>query len=351
MAFNPDREDYDRMVLRFTESLKGRDLGDDEVEREVASFGRLYSGERDSLPQTDMERAFHLVAGAASIIDYQLPFASDTEAPALIKRADDLLHEAIALDPHCHDAHRMLAAAEYSSYESYYQFLKDECDSVCDACCSRAKAVREGGELGAFVKRLEMRPAIRLLATLASKAVICGHNREAIKWYERALELDPLDEADVRFAAAIAYAKLEDEAGLETLARRSRSLGVDRPHDHDDAWILIARMALAYKRRDYPAALAALKNVIKVYPNAAFCIIAMHELPDGVYSRLFVEPFSEDELILAISECTVLFQEGVDRDARGSLGAWAIRCARELDPAAAKRIDREIEGGEANGRP
>ena len=351
MAFNPDREDYDRMVLRFMESLKGRDLSDDDVEREVASFGRLYSNERDTLPQSDVERAFHLVAGAASIIDYQLPFASDTEAPTLIKRADDLLHEAIALDPHCHDARRMLAAAEYPSYEGYYQLLKDECDSVCDVCSRRAEEVREKGELGTFITRLEMRPAIRHLATLASKAVICGHNREAIRWYERALELDPLDEADVRFTAAIAYAKLEDESGLESLARAARSLGVERPHDHDDAWILIARMALAYKRRDYPAALAALKNVIKVYPNAAFCIIAMHELPDGVYSRLFVEPFSEDELILAVSECTVLFQEGVDRDARGSLGAWAIRCARELDPAAAKRFDREIERGEADGRP
>ena len=104
--------------------------------------------------------------------------------------------------------------------------------------------------------------------------------------------------------------------------------------------MLISRMAIAYKQRDLTAARTVLKHIIKVYPNAALTLIAMHELPDGVFARLYVEPFSEDELIMAVSECTVLFQEGVDREGHGSLGAWAIRCARELDPSAAEYFDR-----------
>lgn len=342
MAFNPDREDYDRMVVRFMEDLRDRNVDDLDIEQEVASFGRRYAQERDSLPQTDVERAFHLVATATSIIDYELPFADDDTADQLVKQASNLLDEALALDPNCFDARRMKAAATAPTFEAHYVLLKQACDATCDACLAEAKAaVKEmGGEIGNLVARIALRPAVRLLATLASKAVICGHNHEAIKWYKRALELDPLDEGDIRFTAAIAYAKLEDEEGLEQLARDSRALGVGRPHDEDDAWVLISRMAIAYKQRDLTAARTVLKHIIKVYPNAALTLIAMHELPDGVFARLYVEPFSEDELIMAVSECTVLFQEGVDREGHGSLGAWAIRCARELDPSAADFYSR-----------
>ena len=342
MAFNPDREDYDRMVVRFMEDLRDRNVDDLDIEQEVASFGRRYAQERDSLPQTDVERAFHLVATATSIIDYELPFADDDTADQLVKQASNLLDEALALDPNCFDARRMKAAATAPTFEAHYVLLKQAYDATCDACLAEAKAaVKEmGGEIGNLVARIALRPAVRLLATLASKAVICGHNHEAIKWYKRALELDPLDEGDIRFTAAIAYAKLEDEEGLEQLARDSRALGVGRPHDEDDAWVLISRMAIAYKQRDLTAARTVLKHIIKVYPNAALTLIAMHELPDGVFARLYVEPFSEDELIMAVSECTVLFQEGVDREGHGSLGAWAIRCARELDPSAAEYFDR-----------
>ncbi|MBQ1839823.1 MAG: hypothetical protein II128_00615, partial [Atopobiaceae bacterium] len=47
--------------------------------------------------------------------------------------------------------------------------------------------------------------------------------------------------------------------------------------------------------------------------------------PDGVFARLAVAPFSEDELILAISEGTVLLQEGRDDAGRGVLGTWIVR--------------------------
>jgi hypothetical protein len=70
----------------------------------------------------------------------------------------------------------------------------------------------------------------------------------------------------------------------------------------------------------------------------------MSELPDGVFSRLAVPPFSEDELILAVSEATVLFQEGRDQEGRGSFGSWAARCAREIDPADVAALDREATG-------
>ncbi|MBP3883810.1 MAG: response regulator receiver protein [Olsenella sp.] len=346
MAFNPSREDYERLSLRFVLSFDERGLGQSDIAHEVASFGRRFAQDRDGLPQTDEDRAFHLVSIATTTIDYELPFADDQQAQELIERGHGLLDEALQLDPKNFDALRMKRAAEIASFEGYYDFLREREEEVRARCteAARAAGARDAGERSALEADLAMRPCLRWLATLASKAIICGRNREALRWCEQALQLDPTDAADVRFTAAIAHAKLEDEQGLEQLIRRSRKLGAGQRHDVDDAWTQIAQTSLAYKRHDMVTAKRLLRQLIKSYPHGAATLAAMRELPDGVFSRLAVPPFSEDELILAVSEATVLFQEGRDHRGRGSLGSWVERCAREIDPADVAALDREGMG-------
>jgi tetratricopeptide (TPR) repeat protein len=346
MAFNPSQEDYERLSLRFVISLDTQGLDQSDVAHVVASFGRRFAQEHDKLPQTDEDRAFHLVSLATTTIDYELPFADDQEARGLIERGHGLLDEALQLDPNNYDALRMKRAAEIASFDGYYEFLQEREEEVRARCteAARAAVAEDAGERSTLEADLAMRPCLRWLATLASKAIICGRNHEALRWCEQALRLDPTDAADVRFTAAIAYAKLEDEQGLEQLVRRTRKLGTDRRHDVDDAWTQIAQVSLAYKRHDMVTARRLLRQLIKSYPHGAATLVAMSELPDGVFSRLAVPPFSEDELILAVSEGTVLFQEGRDQRGRGSLGSWVERCAREIDPADVAALDREATG-------
>ena len=84
MAFDPKREDYQRLALRFAHEL---DAGDPMIAaRSFASFGRRFAQDRDSLPQSDSDRAFHLVTLATDLIDYQLPFASDEQATSIVSR-------------------------------------------------------------------------------------------------------------------------------------------------------------------------------------------------------------------------------------------------------------------------
>ncbi|MBR3234901.1 MAG: response regulator receiver protein [Atopobiaceae bacterium] len=321
MSYDPHREDYQRLGLRFARSLDGADPI--AATRAFASFGRRFSQNRDSLPQSDADRAFHLVAEATTLIDYELPFADDIQAEQLIDQGHRLLDEALALDAKCHDAIRMKAAAESSSFESYYDFLAQSAGDVRAACEeARAQACDESPERALLEADIAMRPYYRWLATQAGKAVICGRNREAIRLGEQLLELDPLDSADVRFTCAIAYAKLEDEAGLERFAARTKPLtraGID------DAWMQLSRISLAHKRHDLGEARHLLRNLISAYPHATAALASQKELPDGVFARLAVAPFSEDELILAISEGTVLLQEGRDDSGRGVLGTWVAR--------------------------
>ena len=322
MAYDAHREDYQRLGLRFARSLDGRDpLA---ATRAFATFGRRFSQDRDSLPQSDADRAFHLVAEATTLIDYELPFADDPHAEELIDQGHRLLDEAIALDPRCFDAIRMKSAADCPSFEGYYDYLAGQAEDVRKACeeVRSQAAADDSAERAALEADIAMRPYYRWLATLASKAVICGRNREAIRLSEQLLELDPLDASDVRFTCAIAYAKLEDDAGLERFAARTKPL---MRANTEDAWMQLSRLALAHKRHDLGEARRCLRQLQDCYPQASLTLSSQKELPDGVFARLAVPPFSEDELVLAVSEGTVLLQEGRDDAGRGVLGTWIVR--------------------------
>lgn len=323
MAFDAKWEDYQRIALRFARSLQ--DMDPSAAAREFVSFGRRYAQDRDSLPQTDADRAFHLVSEAVTLIDYQLPFSTDEEAETIIPRAHRLLEEALGLDPHCYDAARMSVAATCPSFESYYDYLC-ETEPEVRAYCEEARnaALLSGSDERATEEAaIALHPHLRWLAALASKALICGRNREALRFCEEAFRLDPADTADVRFTAALAHAKLEDEQGLDQLEARCRKL--PHPYGIDDAWMLLARLSLAERRLNHPLARQILAHIAELYPNAAVTLARQKELPDGVFARLALPPFSEDELIVATSEATVLTQEGRDSLGRGTLGTWLLQ--------------------------
>ena len=71
-----------------------------------------------------------------------------------------------------------------------------------------------------------------------------------------------------------------------------------------------------------------------------------------MFARLAMPPFSEDELILAVSECTVLLQEGRDVSGHGAFGAWVRKEASLLVPEEDRAESLEIlaqgPGGDAD---
>lgn len=341
MAFDPRSEDYQRMGLRFARSLKGSDpFG---AARQMMSFGRRFQGMRDSLPQSDEDRAFHLVAEATDILDYQLPFAGDEYVSPMLAKSEHLLEEALELDPACHDARRMLESAHHPSFESYYHFLEEEAPGVL-ASCERIRdaAVEQSPPADAgLAADIAMRPYIRWMFTQTTKALICGRYRQCIRLGEELLELDPSDPSDVRYTLALAYAKLEDQTGLDSLMRRTRPLSLTRRTTNP--WYSLAQLSQAHKRRDRESAARIIRTMCSLFPHAAFTLYRQDELPDGVYSRLAIAPETEDELVLATSEATVLLQEGRDALGRGSLGSWIASFPTVVEAAETLRA-REAEG-------
>lgn len=321
MSIDPHFEDYQRLSVRFARDLDPRDpFG---AARAAADFARRYRSNRDSLPQTDADRAFHLVVKASDLIDYQLPFATDdSAAQKIILEARKCLNEALDLDPSCHDARRMLAAASSGSPTAYHRYLADNAAGVREACERDAASYElPEGDLKDVATLLAFRPYLRWIAIEASNALVCGRYRLGIRLANEALELDPSDPVGVRLTLAIAYAKLEDEETFASLYADARKAAGNGPLP-GAAWYSLARMALAFKREDRDAAEEEIRAIITAYPNAGTTLTRQDDLPDGIFCRICVAPGSEDELILATSEATVLLQEGFDANERGTLGSW-----------------------------
>ena len=347
MAHDSRREDYLRMSLRFALSLDGGDPA--RAAREFASFGRRLARDRDSLPQSDADRAFHLVSLATELLDYRLPFAGDSLAETLVSRGRALLDEALSLDPLCHDAARMRFSLDTPSAEERSRYLAERADEVRRSCEARRDRLCETLDevrrpLGASVA---MRPWWRWLADQAECSLICGRNREAAATAERLLASDPRDLSDARFTLAYALAKLEDAPALERLGERYPALA--SPRADDDAWILRARIALSHKACRLADARRLTERLLAAYPGCAAVLIRQMEVADGRFARIRVPAYGEDELIVAMSEGVVLLQEGMERTGKGVLGAWLARTASELDPDAARAVAGLADEG--NERP
>lgn len=339
---DPQFEDYQRLSTRFALSLDGNDPF--AAARAVTDFRRKFRTSRDSLPQTDADRAFHLVAKACDLIDYQLPFSTEEGGPDIIAEARKLLLEALELDEHCFDARRMLAAADSPSPNDYYRYLADNAREVRAYCeKERARLADEHGEgdMAAFAGELAMRPYLRWLAAQAMNALVCGRYRLCVQAGLAAREIDPTDPTGMCLSLALAYAKLEDEAALNELpGSNGKGRGC--------AWFLLARMALAFKREDRAAAEREVASILATYPNAGTTLSRQDDLPDGVFCRVNVGPLSEDELILATSESTVLLQEGYDLRERGTLGSWLASRPEVVEAAAREAaLDPTLRDGGA----
>lgn len=341
MAIDPHFEDFQRLGVRFALSAAASDPF--AAARAATDFSRRYRTNRDSLPQSDEDRAFHLVAKATDLVDYQLPFSNEESGPGIIAEARKLLQEALELDERCYDARRMLAAAESASPNDYHRYLADNASETRDFCKRKREHVMaeiDDDEMAEFAGSLAMRPYLRWLATHAMNALVCGRYRLCVKIALEALELDSTDPAGMRMSLALAYAKLEDAEALDVLCGSAKK-------GPGYAWFALARMALAFKQEDRAAAEREVSNILAAYPNAGTTLSRQDDLPDGIFCRINVEPLSEDELILATSESTVLLQEGFDLRERGTLGSW-LAGRPEVVEAAAREAALDptlLEGG------
>ena len=330
MAFDPVQEDCLRLILANMER-DGIQLLQDPLYIERATD--VFQKDPSPLIHTDHERSFHLVAKATELIDYRAPFAAtEAEAEEQANAAEAYLREAVELDPRNWDAQRMLATLQSSCDDELISYLLDHKQDVASDAAGLIEQASNPYE-AEFARDLGQRPHQRWIAALASRFLIAGQYRKALSYAEEGLAVSPTDLAGVRHTGMLAMAKLE--VAPEELQRyRTRHAAAyqitgqgpsRRGHTgghKPDAWSLIAQMSLAYRAFDFAGATTALRTLMRVYPHAEMPLYFQTEFPDGAFARVNVQPGSEDELVIALSEATPLLQEGMGTPDSASFALW-----------------------------
>lgn len=360
MAFDPIQEDCLRLILANMEREGVQMLKDP---RYIARASDAYRTDPSSLIRTDRERSFHLTCKAAELIDYRSPFAADElEAESQIATAENHLREAVDLDPGNWDARRMLASLQSESDDDLVAYLSKHRDEVAADARNLLENASNPYE-AEFARDLGQRPHLRWIASLASRLLIAGRYRQALSCAEEGLAANPLDPAGIRHTGMLALAKLEVEPDELTRYRTRHAAAYQETtqvtfrrggsNGHKpDAWSLIARMSLAYRSFDFAGATAELRSLMRVYPKAAQPLYFQTEFPEGVFSRVNVQPGSEDELVLALSEATPLLQEGMGTPDSASFALWVAGhdlVQRALDAQGAVEPRPQAHGNTAGG--
>ena len=249
MAFDPIQEDCLRLILELLRREHIYPLDNAAViERGMTQYQR----DPDALVKTDRDRSFHLVAKAAELADYRVPFLTDEDQ---INKEDDraeaILREAVELDPKNWDARRMLTAICANSNDEYVSYLLDNRAAV-EHDIEKLVESADNPYDEEYAQDLGKRPYLRWLAALSSRALIAGQYKLSLDAARDLLEIAPDDPADVRYTAMLALAKLEcDIADLKAFkAEHPRAFAAspiqsrrpDRSEPRQDAWSLLAQI-------------------------------------------------------------------------------------------------------------
>lgn len=331
MGFDVAQEDCLRLTLATMRRKRVFPLDNPQV---ISQCVDAYQQNPDDLIETDVDRSFHLVARATEALDYEFPFiADDAEAAQVLEDAKAMLTEACSLDPGNIDAERMITELTAPSTTDYLEYLNGRKPEVEARYRRLVDGVRDPYD-EEFVHGFDKRQVLRWLDAIATRSLLAGRYRMALDAAKEALELEPTDPGNSHYTAELAMAKLECTAEELAAFRREHALAyaaeqlfarlasTSSREPRANAWSLLADIAVAYHGFAYPEVSRLLVLLLHSYPHAAEALTYQIEFPLGVFSRIEVEPGSEDELLLALNEASVLLQEGVGDDTDGSLSVW-----------------------------
>lgn len=248
---------------------------------------------------TPEDAAFAEVVAAKEVFERAMleSEALDDEAYGMARaKALDTLRKscrhAMNTDPACVDARHMFIAAAPpgigSPDHAYAELLVAYRDSQAEL-----DAISEWPG-GLSWENVFLRPHARLLAALARHCVFCTRYRLAISWGEELIGLCPDDEPGIRHSMDIAYARLEDEDGLNRLDSHFGN--------ESTPWSLLSRAILLYRLERYSAARRALKGYVNLVKGGAYALLRPILLLPYLPDRPDCEPRSFEAAMQAIYE-------------------------------------------------
>ena len=164
------------------------------------------------------------------------------------------------------------------------------------------------------------RPRVRLLAAISRTCLDGARYRMAIRMADAALAASPSDPLGVHQTQALAYARLEDEAGLGALDARFS--------DRESAWSHLARLILLYKLNRLPAARRALRGYAGLCEGGAYALLRPTYVDTYLPDRPEVAPRSFQECMMAVREAEGIIADTPELIAWCQGQDWCVESAR-----------------------
>ena len=271
----------------------------------VEELTRSVREDPDAFVDDDEERAFALLVRAQTTLAQgraEDEFLSDDQYAAALEdrlaRLRATAEQALELDPSSPDAALL----------SILGTAADEVDTMLALRALDERLTAESpGALGGSGDRWEQpfaRPLLRVKAALARSAFGAASFSEARDVSLALLDLMPGDPLGLRFTAAMALARLEDEKGFDDLDVRFER--------HGNAWSNLARSLMLFKLDRLSAARRALNGYLRLNEGAAYALLRPVYIEPYLPDRPDAEPGSYWEAALAVHEADPIIVDAPD---------------------------------------
>lgn len=216
--------------------------------------------------------------------------------PSKMPQTHTLLERCYQCDPHCYDARTLDTLIMADTFEEAIEGL-EAMEGQAHDWCAQQSALYDDDVVDPW-DAVFMRPWMRIRSRKLDLLVQAACYRPALALAEEMLSQAPADGQGVRHTAALLYARLEDEEGLNDLDVRYGREG--------SCWMHLARSVLLYKLDRLDAAKRALNGLARLCPGAAYFLANPSYVPPYLPDRPVFKPGSADESLFATYEADYL---------------------------------------------
>lgn len=228
--------------------------------------------------------------------DY-LQMAEDADT---VEEAIKYAQKALKLDCYCLDAEMIIAQAKSDTIDDLKKNMEKVIQKGEKQLTERGISMEE--DAGHFYGILETRPYMRIRKTYLELLLEMGRFRSALNEAEDLLRLCENDNLGVRYSLMALYSYFEEEG---------KALELFKKYEEDSAFMLLPMIALYYKTDNAKKMRKYMLKLKNRNPNIAEALeIIMsgdeEEISEFASMEMY-RPFSVEEVILAISECSYLY--------------------------------------------
>lgn len=217
-----------------------------------------------------------------------------------VKESIRYAQKALKMNPYCLDAEMIIAQAKAKNMDELKKNIEKVIQKGETQLAERNITIEE--DAGSFYGLFETRPYMRARKKYLELLIAQGRFRSAIAEAEEIIRLNENDNLGARYTLLALYCYFEEEDKANALFEKYKV---------DSAFMLLPMIALYYKKENNKKFKFLIKKLNNKNPDLRSAIEMLASSEDDELENILEQgmyrPFSEEEVILAFSECMFLY--------------------------------------------